>query len=81
MKVCDPPVGLVFLGDLAVAAPSAFYLQPAGLAPLVTEPMADLWPDYLNDTNIRKDYFIPDTELLRTPPSDTRVNCGTTTAS
>ena len=56
-----------FLGDLAVAAPSTFYFQPSGLAPLVSEPMTDWWADYLNDTKIRKDYFIPDTELLKDP--------------
>ena len=33
----------------------------------MTEPMADWWPDYINDTKIRKDYFIPDTELLKDP--------------
>ena len=27
--------------------------------------MEDWWPDYLNDTKIRKDYFIHDTELLK----------------
>ena len=29
--------------------------------------MADLWPDYLNDTKIRKDYFITDTQFLKDP--------------
>ena len=53
------------MGDLAVDAPSTFYFQPFGLAPLVTDPMTDWWPDYLNDTKIRKDYFIHDTELLK----------------
>ena len=32
---------LPFVGDLAVAAPSTFYFQPSGLAPLVTDPMTD----------------------------------------
>ena len=58
---------LSFLGDLAVAAPSTFYFQPSGLAPLVKEPMADWWPDYLNDTRIRKDFFIICTELWKDP--------------
>ena len=50
---------------MAVAAPSTLYSQLSGLAPLVTERMADWWTDYLNDTKIRKNYFIPDTELLK----------------
>ena len=29
--------------------------------------MADWLPDYLNDTKIRKDYFISDTELFEDP--------------
>ena len=66
MKLADDPqLDLSFLGGLAVAASSPFYFQPSGIAPLVTEPMVDWWPDYLNDTKIRKDYFIPDTELLK----------------
>ena len=59
--------GLVLFGYLAVATPSNFYFQSSGLAPVVSEPMADWWPDYLNDTKIRKDYFFPDTELLKDP--------------
>ena len=27
--------------------------------------MADWCPEYINDTKIRKEYFIPDTELLK----------------
>ena len=64
---------LSFLGNLAVAAPSTFYFQPSGRAPLVTEAMADLWLCYLNDSKIRKEYFIPNTELLK--PSTIRHNC------
>ena len=55
------------MGDLAVDAPSNFYFKPSGLAHLVIEPKADWWPDYLSDTNIRIDNFIPDTELLKDP--------------
>ena len=33
----------------------------------MTEATADWWPDYLNYTKIRKDYFIHDTELLMDP--------------
>ena len=53
------PVGFVIHGDLAVAAPSTFNFQPSGLATLVTEPMADWWRHYLNDTKFRNDFFHP----------------------
>ena len=60
-----PQLDLSFLGDLAVAATSTFSFQPSGLAPLVTEQLAEWWQDYLSDTNIRKYSFNPDTELLK----------------
>ena len=44
-----------------------FIFNPSGLAPLVTEPMTYWLQNYFNDPKIRKDYFIPDTELLKDP--------------
>ena len=69
---------LTFLGNVGNSAPQPFYFNPYGFALLVIAPVAKWLQDYLKDSGIHKEYFRPDTVLLRYTPCCTTVAFGTT---